>query len=249
MERPDTSSLSEASTSWTASGFAIDDTFLTPAESRAHSEHIAAYLSEWKLPLIERRAGSRPLHYRVIEGNEITAHLPGLRTLAERVRCTVAGISPACAHFVASESRAVNVNVLEPGGSYLWHYDRNAVTGIVYLNVVAGGEMEMYPMDPNGDDERRSVRDRSGAKVTISPRPGRLLLMRGSKNLHSVAPVRGEQTRFSLVVSLDRLGATSATYDDLDRYIYTDETAGKALRAESHVRAIEASDRERTVRT
>jgi hypothetical protein len=27
---------------------------------------------------------------------------------------------------------------------YRWHYDRNAVTGILYLNEVSGGETEMY---------------------------------------------------------------------------------------------------------
>lgn len=32
-----------------------------------------------------------------------------------------------------------------PGGEYRWHYDRNAVTAILYLNEVPGGETEIFP--------------------------------------------------------------------------------------------------------
>ena len=39
---------------------------------------------------------------------------------------------------------ARNINVTPPGGEYRWHYDRNAVTAIIYLNEVPGGETEIF---------------------------------------------------------------------------------------------------------
>ncbi|NEN87483.1 MAG: hypothetical protein F6K48_00455 [Okeania sp. SIO3H1] len=38
-----------------------------------------------------------------------------------------------------------NINITEKGGTYHWHYDRNPITALLYLNKVDGGEIEFYP--------------------------------------------------------------------------------------------------------
>ncbi|MCL2927255.1 MAG: hypothetical protein O4861_22595 [Trichodesmium sp. St16_bin4-tuft] len=38
-----------------------------------------------------------------------------------------------------------NTNIIEKKGKYPWHYDRNVITALLYLNKVDGGEIAFYP--------------------------------------------------------------------------------------------------------
>ena len=132
-----------------------------------------------------------------------------------------------------------NVNITPPGGEYRWHYDRNAVTAIVYLNEVPGGETELYPNFRLRLKQRYSrlqrwldrllqvglVRRVFGKLVMVAPRRGSLVLMAGNMCLHSVRPVGGDEDRINLILAYDEPGAQFAIEENLDTYLYTEQAS------------------------
>lgn len=85
---------------------------------------------------------------------------------------------------------AVNVNILQSGDSYHWHFDANPYTALLYLSTTppsAGGELELYP---NLGPQNTSPEDLAArVKVTLPTRAGTLVLMDGSITYHRVALV------------------------------------------------------------
>jgi 2OG-Fe(II) oxygenase superfamily len=217
-------------------GFVVVDGFLGDGDCARLLRRVGAYRDGRSLPLIRRNFPGRALEYMVIDGRAIARHLPELvrlyDTTADFARRTAAmDLAP-----LDNAAATVNVNLTPPGGEYRWHYDRNAVTAILYLNRVEGGETEMVPdfrlhlgrfkhtaLQRRLDRwvqlrwVRRLARRR---EIRVAPCPGRLLLMRGDRCLHSVRPVGGETDRVNVVMAFDRPGARFAVEEDLDPYLY-----------------------------
>src|SRR5262249_32866857 len=132
-----------------------------------------------------------------------------------------------------------------------WHYDRCPVTAMLYLNTVAGGEIEFYansrlPCGPlAGTPAQRcldAVSASRGVRTLTHPRagagappPGRLLILRGGRSLHSVRRVGDGPARINLVVSYSAPGADMAL-PELDSYLYSDAPFAKADPNYRHVR-------------
>lgn len=216
-------------------GFQILDGFLGNGEVRALLAQIDRYRGEHALPRIRRPGRPRPLDYFVIDGVAIAAGLPDVQRLRDRVNHVV---NECCGRRLAplnNARAAVNVNITPPGGAYRWHYDRNAVTAILYLNDVEGGETDLYPDYRVRTGARYSAVQRAldrllqltvtrrafGRLETVRPEPGRMLVMKGSTSLHSVRPVTGTRERVAVILSYDDPDATFAIENDLDAYLYT----------------------------
>lgn len=125
-------------------GVEVIEEYLPPATCDEVLAVVRSYAAAHALPLIVRKDGDRALRYRVIDGNAIHASLPVLTKLYDDVRRLVQQRDP-CLEPVANRMARMNVNLTPFGGEYRWHYDRNAVTAILFLNAVDGGETEMYP--------------------------------------------------------------------------------------------------------
>lgn len=190
----------------------------------------------WRVPLpeISRPSGRRPLCYSVIDGHQVLAELPEIHTLHKRTTRLVTQIFGDEIQPLADEQVACNVNITKPGGSYRYHYDRNALTAIVYLNETGGGETECYPNHRlrvpaplQGEADRvfgnSVVRWMFARQVLVRPRTGRLLIMRGNRCLHSVREVSGGVDRINVVMSYDLKDARYANRDRLNSYLYTTE--------------------------
>ena len=220
-------------------GIARRPGFLAEAECRDLLGEIAAYRAHHTVPEVHRGAGDRPLHYSVISGEEIGAYLPRLVDLYTRVNELVNEAMGE--NLVPLDDRRVglNVNITPAGGTYRWHYDRNAVTAILYLNAVPGGETEIYPnyrlfmegsrysaLQRSADRvlEMRVVRSLFGKLVQVAPEAGLLVAMRGNRCLHSVRPVEGNTDRINVIMAYDRPGARFDVAPKLDQYLY--ESAG-----------------------
>lgn len=217
-------------------GVQIIDSHLPGALCRVLLSAIAAERSRREAQLVERQQVRRSLRYRVIDGDRIQEGLPEILALAPeitRLACAFAGerVAP-----LASRRAAINVNILSPGGQYRWHYDRNAVTAVLYLNRVQGGAMELYPdyrLHLGRLSASRAQRwvdsalrwgpilERFGRMVVVAPVEGRLLLLRGDRCLHSVQTVE-EGERINIVFGFDRPGEGRATSEALDTYLYSD---------------------------
>ena len=218
-------------------GYWTHDSFVAATECEELLADIAAYGAQHDVPLVQRAGRGRSLYYRVINGDEVAAHLPRISALYQRVNDEVNNLWGSKLAPLDNRTVGVNVNITPPGGEYRWHYDRNAATAVLYLNAVAGGEVELYPnfrvFIGRGRLSRlqqlldRALQTRIAArafdrrKAVIAPTPGYMVVMRGDRCLHSVRAVEGERDRICIVMSYDVPGATFQQAEALDRYLYT----------------------------
>jgi 2OG-Fe(II) oxygenase superfamily len=215
-----------------ASGPAVLCDFLEPGECDALLAGIDDYRQHHDLPVVSRPHAERPLNYQVIDGHHFPDAVPDADALLARVHQQVETMFGAPLVLIDDTRAACNVNVTPPGGAYRWHYDRNRVTALLYLNQVAGGETDLYPnyrlvvpagmrLQPSVDRilMTRPARRLLGRVYPIAPAPGTLAIIRGDRTLHSVRPVAGDQVRINLVLAYDRPGATHQQAA-LNQYLY-----------------------------
>jgi len=226
------------STLFRSNGYQIIEDFLLPDACAELLKSISTYYHERDLPEIKRTVKGRSLHYKVISGQDIKRNLPKIWDLYSTIEKLVREASGESLVPLADIRAAVNVNIMARGGEYRWHYDRNAVAAVLYLNDVEAGETELYPryrilLRNNKHATLQKFLDRLlmtplvrtifGKRMVVSPKPGRLLLMRGDKTSHSVCPVRGDQERVCIVFSFDVTGAEFPMEEGLNAYLYTQE--------------------------
>ncbi len=210
--------------------------FLEPNRCRQILEAIAAFRQNVALPEIYRPARERSLRYSVINGRQIAEAFPDFHELGRKIQGLAEANSGLTLQPMRDELVAINVNITKPGGEYRWHYDRNVLTAILFLNQVEGGETEIYPgyrlrlkgrkhsrMQRRLDNllMGRWLRRCFGKKVSFAPRAGNLLLMRGDECLHSVRPVDGDRDRINILFSYETPGAEHPQAEGLDAYLYT----------------------------
>lgn len=222
---------------FSSSGMVVVRRFLDGSTCERLLQKINAYRRQQLVPNIYRPAGDRPLNYSVIDGERITESFPELLKLYESVIGFVRTIDGAEEVAPLGDTRvACNVNITASGGTYRYHYDRNAFTAILYLNDTDGGETECYPnyridLRPTNHAgiqqkldqllQTRVLRIVSGKQILVKPEPGKLLVMRGDRCLHSVRPVLGDRERINVVMAYDHPNCgESFVSEDLDGYLY-----------------------------
>lgn len=230
---------------WGFTGYFVVERFLDAARTAGVLARIEAYAATHELPLVHREHAQRELRYRVIDGLRVTRDLPGLDSLCDEVKATVEARLGVDLALLDDRRVAVNVNVTPPGGSYRWHYDRNPVTALLYLNAVDGGALELCPnyrlsagrssgvLGRAADRvlQHPRVRRTLGHTVSLSPRAGDLVVMRGDRCLHSVTEVAGDRDRVNLVISFDdadRPRVEARAGDELDTYLYSQDEVRSA---------------------
>lgn len=214
--------------------------YLAHAECEKILNSIHEFQKSHFLPLIHRKVAGRSLRYFVIDGEVVHEALPELVAIYREVEQVVKHHFGSQLSPLRNRAASVNVNVTPPGGEYRWHYDRNAVTAILYLNTVAGGETEMYPgyrLHLGKWKNKRPQRwvdvllqwppllKASRKRTLISPAQGLLLIMRGDRCLHSVRRVEGTEDRINIVMTFDAPQARFAVEENLDPYLYSKKPA------------------------
>jgi hypothetical protein len=213
-------------------GVEILDHYISPSVCRVLLDELHEYTALHDLPMIERSQSERSLRYRVIDGDRVFEALPAIVSLYRDVLALVRRIDPAL-EPLSNRTASLNVNFTPPGGEYRWHYDRNAVTAILFLNAVEGGETEMYP---RFRVQVRRWKDRAIQRVldaavrrfasfiqplVITPSPGKMILMHADRCLHSVRKVQGTEDRISVIMAFDPPGKVFSPQHDLDSYLYS----------------------------
>lgn len=217
-------------------GCVVLENFATAGECAELFAQINEYRRGHEVPVIDRPGGELPLRYAVIDGERIVECLPGVVRVYDKVTRLVQGMWARDIEPLADRKVACNINITQPGGSYRYHYDRNALTAILYLNETEGGETECYPnyrlaltrafhspLQQKLDRilQSRLVRSVAATQLLIRPRVGRLLIMQGNRCLHSVRPVTGQTERINIIMSYDRPNARFETAEHLNSYLYT----------------------------
>jgi hypothetical protein len=211
----------------------VRDDFISATAAARALDAVESFRREFPLPIISRPSARRPLCYSVIDGGQIFTHLPEIQRLHATTTRLIKGMFGDEIEPLADEQVACNVNITQPGGSYRYHYDRNAITALLYLNETEGGETECYPnyrlhvsqtflqREIDRVCENEAVRWLFARQILVRPRTGRLVVMRGNRCLHSVREVRGTSDRINVVMSYDVKGAQYANGDLLNSYLYT----------------------------
>jgi hypothetical protein len=219
-------------------GAEILEGYLSPARCRDLLDDLERYKASHDLPLIERAEAGRSLRYRVIDGDRVYDSLPSIVSLyhdvLDLVRRSDSRLQP-----LSNQTASLNVNFTPPGGEYRWHYDRNAVTAILFLNGVAGGQTEMFPnyrlhLGRWKDTRVQRFCDSAMRRlvrflqpVVVEPAPGRMILMRGDRCLHSVRQVEGNTERVSVIMAFDPPGLVFQAESDLDSYLYSQNASAR----------------------
>ncbi|ADV83612.1 2OG-Fe(II) oxygenase [Terriglobus saanensis] len=218
-------------------GLQLIEGFLSPEECNAFIISLEEYRKSYEIPLIYRPERKRSLKYRVINGEDIQKRLPTIQKLYESILPTVQGVTNQNIVPLKNRVVGVNINFTPPGGAYRWHYDRNAVTAVLYLNEVDGGEIEAYPdyrflLKGARSSRLQGYVDRLlrfgiflrlGRKCVIAPKSGRLVIMRGDRCLHSVRTVSSSRDRICIVMSFDFADAVFSQELALDSYLYSSQ--------------------------
>jgi hypothetical protein len=232
--------LSENGSELEKVGYQVVDNFLTEEQCRLLLDKIIDFRQHHTLPEVHRPTKGRSLRYHVIQGEQIQESLPGIWKLYTDEVNELVNASLGYPLAPLENVRAgVNINLMQPNqSSYRWHYDRACVTSVLYLNEVEGGETELYPnyrimlqkgkfsTIQRGLDrliQIKPVMNTFGNMVQVSPRVGRLVMMRADRAWHSVRPVLGDQERINVILSYDYPGTPFPMEEGLDSYIYTQD--------------------------
>ena len=219
-------------------GYLVIDNFFTIKQCEETLNLIANYRQEYGVTEVNRSYKERDLRYSVINGQQVESYLPTIWQLYEKVNLLVNEVSRQDLVPLSNKMPTVNINIIKPGGEYRWHYDRNAVTALLYLNTVAGGELEVYPNYRIGNKKQKFswlqkysdallklklIRNYFGKKVSLKPRQGMMVIMRGDRCLHSVKSLEGKQERINIVMAYDVPGREFPVDQRLNSYLYTNQ--------------------------
>ena len=217
-------------------GCLVVENFATAEQCDALVARVNDYRTHHTVPVIERPNAGLPLKYAVVDGDRISESLSDVLEVYDKVTRIVTRLWPGKIEPLADRRVACNVNITQPGGSYRYHYDRNALTAILYLNESEGGETECYPNYrlslPRANHsalqqkldrllQNRMLRSLVPTQLLIRPRVGRLLIMQGNRCLHSVRPVVGDAERINIIMAYDRPEARFVVADNLNAYLYS----------------------------
>lgn len=223
-------------TNFLKQGYLIQENFVSPEQCTHFLDLVAQLQQNQDLELIHRAVRGHPLHYKVINGQQIESGIPEIDQFYRQLTDFVRRISSDDMTPLKDKLVGVNINVTPAGGTYRWHYDRNAVTVLVYLNEVSGGEIEVYPLfriylKGRGPAflqrwldwfvQLNVVRQLFGKKIVVKPAQGRTVALRGNRCLHSVRPVQGEQERVNIVMAFDNYKDQNLSKQALDQYLYS----------------------------
>src|ERR1700730_16799169 len=124
---------------------------------------------------------------------------------------------------------SVIVLVMEDGQEHGWHFDSNEyVVSIMLQRPHRGGEFQYVPMIRSAEDENypaveEVVLGSSDRMISVAVDPGTLVVFRGCRSLHRVAPVSAGRDRLIALLS----------YNSEPGFVFSDEirlaNAGRSL--------------------
>lgn len=114
---------------------------------------------------------------------------------------------------------SVIVLAMDDGHEHGWHFDSNDyVVSLLLQQPEAGGEFEYVPLIRSDEDENHSavadvINGSSDSVISVAAEPGTLVVFRGLRSVHRVAPVHGPRQRLIALLS----------YSSQPGFIFSDE--------------------------
>lgn len=202
--------------------YVVIDNFLSPEECKKLLYYL--YKCEEKELMINVNHSSLigKQKFKTINGVELEDNIPIINEINVVMNKIINLINKPLLFPLKNKMIGQSVNLTPSGGVFSWHYDRNLVTALIYLNEVEGGELEVYPgyrirIDNNHFGIRKFIqrvfdflirpsliRYFIGKKKAFHPVVGRAIII-NSTCLHQVKPVRGNQERAVIALGYDYL--------------------------------------------
>jgi hypothetical protein len=159
--------------------------------------------------------------FLTLNGNELIQRAPWLMDAYRSFADTLSQLTSDTYLPLDNLRVGLSLNYTLPGGSFVPHFDRNAITVSLYLNEVAHGELSIWPnivsplLDLAGKYKLPlALRlSRFRPPIDIPPRVGTLVVF-SRRTVHSVAPVSGSKARVSVIMAFDRPGVSFAHVPD-----------------------------------
>jgi hypothetical protein len=221
-------------------GCLVFEEYLSPKITRGLLGEVQSYKKKNTLQEIHRPMKPRPLRYKVIDGEIIKNSFTRIWDLYQnKVLQLAREQSGLDLNVLDSEKVGVNINIMAPQlSTYRWHYDRNAVTAILYLNTVEGGETVLFPnyrillknkrLSTLQQSLDRGIhfpplRSLFVKKSVVPPKSGKLVMMAGNKCWHSVRALQGNEERINIIFAYDVKSEESGMNENLDAYLYSQD--------------------------
>ncbi len=115
--------------------------------------------------------------------------------------------------------QALNLSIMGEGGCQQWHFDTNESNITLLLQAAeAGGEFEYVPLIRSEENENyeavKKVLDGDTSRVVrLAQEPGMLVLFRGRRSMHRVAPCRGKRRRLQSVLAFNSRPGVNGSHE------------------------------------
>ena len=230
-------------------GYVVIDDFLSASEIRQILDSIEAYRAAGREVLqVDQRSMVRKQIFKTITGDECEQHIALLGDLwRNRILELSKQLSGVDLLPINDTTIGLNCNITERSGVLSFHYDRNEVTGILYMQGCNGGALECYPhfrwLLPNRYRWHMKQLQRvfdvlwrtplalwlaKKRRELIAPKAGRLVIMRGPLALHRVQPVEEGPNRIAAVLCYDRPEVKWEKWNSKDNYVVLSRKGQKA---------------------
>ena len=222
-------------------GYLLIDNFLSSAELTEIELKINSIYLGGDILVVNKKNLLRTQKFYTLLGSEVLKKIPIINQIFEhRVKDLLDGLFGP--KFVPLENKdiGVSLNITPQSGSLSFHYDRNEITAILYIqDCEDGGELELFPrfrillpyrynsvikfFQRIFDVLLRTpllLKFRSQQRFIITPRKNCLLIMQGSRCLHRVLPVFGDRSRIAFVFCYDKPLVVWSRHNAKDYYGY-----------------------------
>lgn len=218
--------LQNARVQFKGDNFAVIPNFLDTATASKWANQSKELLSKASIPITRNLYGKR-LSYNVVTGEVIREHASEIFRFyrSKAMRHLIQTITNARKVYNSKNLRSsININYLHaPHQVYRWHLDAEPYTAVLFLTSLDkhdGGAFLLKPPQTQRNKAPSTIHPKRSNKVkTIRPKSGSLIVMDGSLCAHSVAPMRRESDRITLLMVYPKVrGRTRPA--NLDDYLY-----------------------------
>ena len=217
--------------------YVVVDDFLPAPECRELLHAIDQCKERIDLIKVNQLSVTSIKKFLTLNGEDIEENIPAASELYTRVNEVVNKLSGGDYAPLENKQIGLSINITPAGGTFSWHHDRHEMTAILYLNEVeGGGELEFFPnnrillknnrggikkwLQLGFDAAVLAVCLMTRRKVTVTPKPGVLCLMVGTRCTHRVRPVVGDRERVCVIFAYDVPGKDFSREMTTDYYGY-----------------------------
>ena len=200
------------------------DNYLNSIELSEIKHKIESIVEQGDISVVDQDNLLRTQKFYTKLGSEISKEIPKVNELyTKKIKGLIDQLFGPQFAPLNNKDIGLSLNITPKSGLLSYHYDRNEITAILYIQGCDGGDLELYPrfriLLPNRYHpfvlQFQRILDiffrlpfilkfRSKQRFLIKPKSGLLVIMQGSRCLHRVLPVVGEKSRIAFVFCYDK---------------------------------------------